>query len=33
MRNRDDERRHLQYIESCLTGRSSDSMRDVEQRL
>jgi uncharacterized protein (TIGR02284 family) len=33
LRNRDDERRHLQYIESCLAGRSSDTMRDVESRL
>lgn len=33
LRNRDDERRHLQYIESCLAGRSADTMRDVESRL
>jgi uncharacterized protein (TIGR02284 family) len=33
LRNRDDERRHLQYIETCLTGRSSDTMRDIESRI
>lgn len=33
MRNRDDERRHLQYIESCLSGKTSDTMRDIEARL
>jgi uncharacterized protein (TIGR02284 family) len=33
LRNRDDERRHLQYIESCLAGKSVDTMRDVESRL
>lgn len=33
LRNRDDERRHLQYIESCLTSKQADTVRDVEQRL
>jgi uncharacterized protein (TIGR02284 family) len=33
LRNRDDERRHLQYIESCLNSRISDTLRDVQSQL
>jgi uncharacterized protein (TIGR02284 family) len=33
MRNRDDERRHLQYIDSCLSSKISDTARDVQTRL
>jgi uncharacterized protein (TIGR02284 family) len=33
MRNRDDERRHLQYIESCLTGKTVDTQRDIQSHL
>lgn len=32
MRNRDDERRHLQYIDSCLSSKISDTARDVQTR-
>jgi uncharacterized protein (TIGR02284 family) len=33
MRNRDDERRHLQFIESVLSGKTKDTVRDVQSHL
>jgi uncharacterized protein (TIGR02284 family) len=33
LRNREDERRHLQYIESCLSSRISDTVRDVQTHI
>jgi uncharacterized protein (TIGR02284 family) len=33
MRNRDDERRHLQFIESTLSGKTKDTVRDVQSHL
>jgi uncharacterized protein (TIGR02284 family) len=33
LRNRDDERRHLQFIESCLSSKISDTVRDVHSHL
>ncbi|HWN66478.1 MAG TPA: DUF2383 domain-containing protein [Haliangium sp.] len=33
LRNRDDERRHLQYIDSCINSRIADTVRDVHSHM